>query len=113
MTTPLITSLEQAGEGSRELDKLVALATTHPYGVDAADWDGFPAYTTSVDCALALAERVLPGWFISLERYSDGWYATVCDHSTSQRRFQGSQKPAALALCLAILKATHQEQPNV
>lgn len=120
--TELLSRLAVASEGSRELDrdlaKLIDRAewekcanwASQPCGAqpetidrDALRW--LPAYTASLDAALALAERVLPGWFISLERYSDGWYATTCDHSTSQRRFQGSQKPAALALCIAILKA--------
>ena len=127
----LIERLEKAGEGSREMDELVALATTHTYGVYEVDWDGFPAYTTSVDCALALAEKVLPpdhdfspqtpsvGWKINLYRgmiptdQRGGWFANVRRHATDG--FEGASESPALALCIAILRAlpNYQEKNNV
>jgi hypothetical protein len=81
-----------------------------------------PAYTTSLDAALALAERVLPadpdfrpmtpsvGWKINLYRgmiptdQRGGWFANVRRHATNG--FEGASESPALALCIAILKAT-------
>jgi hypothetical protein len=118
MTTPLITRLEEAAEGSRELDELVALETTHPYGIDACDWDGFPPYTTSLDAALALAERVLPGWRWQVSATSSGAIGSVSS-GAGMEDFVSSQAdlsdvrlfPPALALCIAILRANHKDKP--
>lgn len=103
----LIATLEKAGAGSRELDEKVAVATTHPYGVDAIDWDGFPAYTTSLDAALALAERVHPGFHAALYT-SDGGksrQAMITVPSRTDGPFTATAATIPLALCIAILKA--------
>ena len=114
MTTPLITRLEEAAEeaaeGSRELDELVALGTTHPYGIGPSGRAALLPYTTSLDAALALAERVLPEMnctgfdktplgveaYVSLNNVDSGHWCEVGWHKSSP----------ALALCIAILKAT-------
>lgn len=79
-----------------------------------------PQVTTSLDAALALAERVLPGdpdfqptgpsvgWKINLYRGMvpaplGGWIATVRRHASDG--FDGSAPTPALALCAAILRA--------
>lgn len=87
--TDLLTKLQEAGEGSRELDKEVAkelgavIRITHMsapryqvlwpigsepfYEIDPDDLPDLPAYTTSIDAALTLMKEVLPGWSIHLE----------------------------------------------
>lgn len=110
----LIERLEAAECGSRELDREVCEATG--WGVHNAFWI-LPA-TTSLDAALALAERVLPDhkfaivkddgpdagpkfrWSVQVARYNlegpvgrNSWWFGVSD-------------TPALALCIAILKAT-------
>lgn len=64
MTQELIAKLESASEGSRELDYLVEAYLNAVVGAPAQ----CPRYTTSIDAALALAERVL----------GDGWAMNVC-----------------------------------
>lgn len=78
MTPCLIERLEAAGEGSRELDREVWQVTGGWGGVDAP-----PSFTTSLDAALALAERVLPGW-----------HATVSTHHCVMCELAGREKLA-------------------
>jgi hypothetical protein len=98
----LFARLEASTEGSRELDQEIAGAIgarnkKHPLGLLVA-----LHYTTSVDAALTL----WPEGYIELRRYSDGWYAKASGHSKEIDRVgNGTQKPAALALCIAALKA--------
>ena len=136
MTPGLIERLEAAGEWSRELDAEIAVWSAYRGAVrivDAREESIFrhqpgwcrdandisilaPNYTTSLDAALALAERVLPGWEfgtyisrpdvhgnrqtkIEARRWQDvaPEYAFACASS--------SARTPALALCIAILKA--------
>ena len=69
--------------------------------------------TSSVDAAIALAERVLPGWKRQLlEDFNGKWIARICSQrrelfSTDYLReteLGGSPNPA-IALCIAILRA--------
>lgn len=120
--------------GSRELDVAIAVlfhprSEPHPLYADRYRWkDDFGTWdsrsavrvTTSVDAALALAERVLPGWVVA----SMDWWpmrdrASVClrevkefgepfasfgfDESCGDAR-ANARTPAA-ALCIAVLKA--------
>ena len=111
----LVETLEAAEVGSRSLDQAVWLATGGWEGVNAP-----PSFTTSLDAALALAERILPGdpdfqptgpsvgWKINLYRGMvpaplGGWIATVRRHASDG--FDGSAPTPALALCIAILRA--------
>jgi hypothetical protein len=131
--TDLIKRLEEAEAGSRELDALVFRRFGGPlpkefagYGVELT-WqaDGSatmpvgemqvrydpPAYTTSLDAALALAERVLPGWGweISHDDCIGNYYAWVGKDfylRGPQEHLRGIQENPALALCIAVLKAT-------
>ena len=70
-------------------------------------------YTGSTDAAIALAERVLPGWKRQLlEDFNGKWIARVCSprrelFSTDYLReteLGGSSNPA-IALCIALLRA--------
>lgn len=106
----LITRLEQAAEGSRELDMAIWDAT--------GGWsvNNPPAYTTSLDDALALAERLRPCWSWSVgqnvhHKYWLAYALVLDDYRSSFQPTNGMAKTPALALCLAILKANHKDKP--
>lgn len=63
----LIERLEKAGGPDRELD--IALTKQFIAGKQYRHPDLAPPYTTSLDAAVALVERVLPGW---------GWQVGTC-----------------------------------
>lgn len=82
-----------------------------------------PAFTTSLDAALALAERVLPGWYWRAGRtpmghwhhgrYTYGWaHMSRTDASNCDRGDEatGWAETPALALCAAILRAHEASQ---
>lgn len=111
--TTLLPRLE-AGEASRELDELIArdvagMPATMLLGHECLGTDRVvprhaPPYTKSLDAALALAERVLPGWRVSVthERHGE-WSAFLISEACDTAK---AYAPApALALCLAIVKA--------
>jgi hypothetical protein len=147
MSAPLITRLEKAAEGSDELSANIMMLFRAPAGrveqsaINGAwcvyeasgrlvenssrnGWwrpDGWKV-TTSIDAALALAERVLPGCNYSLYRdltvQPDGKCWAYIQHVATDRGCptsfsSGPSATPALALCIAILHATNQEQPNV
>ena len=124
----LIARLEAAEAGSRELgrDVLIALNVvreveptlfydignedTWHFG-DAAESEGYwrilPDPTTSLDAALALAERVLPGWvYMLVNDYCDYFRAELVRPESSVVKAVAETMP--LALCIAILKAKAQ-----
>lgn len=141
----LVERLEAAECGSRELDALVFVAAandpntyvigpspesifSHVPGWYATGSDFSAAadpVTTSLDAALALAERVLPGWYWRAGntpigrwhhgRYTHGWAhlsrkdASNCDRGDEAT---GWAATAPLALCIAILKALNPEQSH-
>ena len=113
--TSLIEKLEGAGVGSRELDREVWIAcgqtekwggpVNHPgKGV----WEG-PHVSFSLDAALALAERVLPGWGWSAgQGHGEKAYARLdtldgCDFE------EAYAATPALALCAAVLRARQHD----
>lgn len=58
-------------------------------------------YTASVDAAIALAERVLPGW---------GWLVQNCGHPAcilvkDDTSYEVRGTTPAMALCIALLRA--------
>jgi hypothetical protein len=128
MTTPsntieeLVGRVEAATGADRKLDHdlYAALICTTPElqahlrGMDASNSHGYPAYTYSVDEALALAERVLPGLFC----YEFGWQASALTEVShdAQLHFTNGEPPMIetsmadahtlpLAIVLATLKA--------
>lgn len=67
---------------------------------------GSPNYTASLDAALALAERVLPGWGFYLRRDGDGsGCGLIPPGMTSVTPGHMQAATPALALCAAILRA--------
>lgn len=137
MTPGLIERLEAAGEGSRELDAEVwmdlvecdrlwrrwAPVDEHHghgepqpgalyYAPHCAQVFVTPEVTTSLDAALALAERVLPDLTkINVWTYVRGKHHH-CEIETDEDEFDAlNASTPALALCIAILKArATQEQ---
>jgi hypothetical protein len=127
--TSLITSIEQAGEGSLALDielmTLLGGARDVGDGVyygpnnetwhtsDAAENEGcwmLPAPSRSLDAALALAERVLkPPYTGPITLTIAGSGVAYIDHSNPCRMgVQAFGNTPALALCLAVLRATQK-----
>ena len=129
MTTPLITRLEEAAEGSQSLDAEICIALQYG-GLNSeggrnvrtdADWEGdllfeigteecccpIPPVTTSLDAALALAEPALPGWDFIVGRTNGG---LTIHAQVGPGEMQFGNTPA-LALCIAILKANHKDKP--
>lgn len=126
----LIARLEAATEGNRELDCLIrewddprytsgrrVMYYGEPTGehvsVDTGGWSESPAFTTSIDAAVALIERKLPSAnCIGVESYPDDDGATTWEAYVSRNRVNeghwmktGFAKTPALALCLALLRA--------
>lgn len=125
MTSPdLIERLEKAEGGSRELDVAICCAVH-----DGPDWakeayfplkggiglytngkggPGLtaPCYTTSLDAALALAERVLPDARAQINT-GTGWVRLLTADGRYDYGFFASARAAtpALAMCIALLKA--------
>lgn len=115
--TSLIEKLEGAEVGSVELDALIYShlnCTLIPRRADYRPRRRWPngsvthqrKVTTSLDAALALAERVLPGWGFYLRRDSDGsGCGLVPPGLTSVTPGHMQAATPALALCAALLRA--------
>lgn len=68
--------------------------------------DGPPAYTASIDVALALIERLLPGWDYGLDRDEGQYFATIAPVGpTTAKGVQAEAKSQPLAIMLAALRA--------
>jgi hypothetical protein len=117
MTSDVIKRLEEAEVGSRELDREVWKASGDDVYFDTLPGDRSAAYTRSLDAAVALVERVLPGingnshgydkglhWpgvdaFVSRNNVESGHWIVEAQHATS----------IPLALCIALLKAVEAQ----
>lgn len=130
----LVGRLEQAASGSRELDAEIARLfggqVVRRFGDfdwrenGTGFWQKLPPVTTSIDAAVALAERVLPGWESSfaqrrprhLETCSEWWHVSLFPVPENIRGFNTGRDTVtvraatpALALCAAFIRA-HAEQ---
>lgn len=127
----LIARLEAAEVGSRELDAEICILFQYggPNSEGAvnvrtdSNWEGdllfeqggdeccnpIPPVTTSLDAALALAARVLPGWSCSAIKGQGGCEAYVWPHAEAFADVQGKSSTPALAICIAILRAKQGE----
>lgn len=117
----LIVRLEAAEAGSRELDAAISdeldpIANQHdgypgrwPFAEGSPLSLRTPAVTTSLEAALALAERVLPGWAWGVSNVpgliSDGILYQPDGLGGFSTSVRVGHKTPALALCLAILRA--------
>jgi hypothetical protein len=108
--TDLIKRLEEAEEGSADLDREVERALgVIPVGVREDGTWGLKQrpWTTSLDAALALAERVLPGLYMWKVEFDDEPTSTPAWAKVyAKRDGQSFAHTPALALCAAVLKAT-------
>lgn len=109
-TQDLIARLEGAEAGGTELDGLIwrALFVTdisNAGGVIADAGKGLSGpFTTSLDAALALAERVMPGCRRDLIVHADT--VAVIYHERAPEGFaEAAAQTPALALCISILRA--------
>jgi hypothetical protein len=124
MTRNLIERLE-ALETGREIDAEVAVAIggwtkprrhpgmLSPPGNPSECSYGWPAYTTSLDAAIALCERVRPGWTIARLGQDDykQWHCELREgHQTSYNRVVIVMKFAtpAAALLAALLRSVEK-----
>ena len=115
----LLERVEGATGGDRELDRDIAIATgwVHRSGAPwerVLEWER-PNPTASVDAALALIGRVLPGlymWRLEFDDEPTDWpYETrVYSAGGSERGYNASHKTPALALCAALLAAMIGEE---
>lgn len=96
MSNNLIRRLELATEGSIELDEAVA---------DALGGEGALGATNSLDIALALVERVLPGCSWRVQKDFGGFIVAV---RNGIHEVEVEADTPALALCTALLRA-HRE----
>lgn len=130
----LISSLEAASEGSRELDALVGLAIRDDYPRTSAEIlgdgtirDGAGPYyakhfTTSLDAAVALIERKLPGCGITVDREAacngsvgggaviNGYIGREGPEGRAWGWIDAKAHTMPLALCVALLKALQDQQ---
>jgi len=114
MDSALISRLEQAEAGSRELDAavyrlLAGKSTDHwfKFGDQYFSDDTVYSVTTSIDAAMSLVPE---GWNWSIDCI-DGKYSAVLNNTPIARNAQFSQylPNPALALCIASLKAAGYE----
>lgn len=125
--TDLITRLSKLDAPDREVDAEIYILFNIPaeragridYSNGMVGWwpkDGpyvsavtVPAFTASVDAAIALAERVLPGWAPSVGQnmHHQYWYATLSKATDADPVGIAAQHPTsgAIALVIALLRA--------
>lgn len=123
----IINRLRSAESGSRELDADVSktcgwryvenrdVGSPHLWGWYGMSPEGhsgpIPTYTTSIDAALALVEKMLPGWLVKLnKRVVPGWSVRLTSPSFDffyTNDFDGEEFPqsAPLAILTALFTA--------
>lgn len=118
----LIERLEGASGPDREIDAAIAIwrypalaawPRSDRGGWLSPEWGLItppPDYTDSVDAALALTERVLPGCRVMIERgFNDEGWAMVQASPIAPRGMTEGSTPA-IAACLALLKAVQAQE---
>lgn len=117
--TDVIELLKSASDGGRDLEIAIGqelglidadLVYTMPDGTRCSrgNCDPWPSWTQSIDRALNLVERVLPGWGWCMRTDSDGTcFANVFPGEPNIDRIYYDIYAAThpLALCAAVLKA--------
>lgn len=131
MTSPdlsgLIERVEAAGEGSRELDRAIAVArgwVQENLYRDAdyrpGDWHhpashapvrDVPAFTRSLDAAMTLVPR---GWIVEIRRYfnSDGEYVAAVDLTDSGTVGRGCHPEEELTVQSRIVERKQGDDPT-
>lgn len=101
--------LAEATGPSKELD--YAIWRTFDEPTDPTSWQ--PQYSYSIDSAVGLASRVLPGWALELHRHEKPipdmtWGAHLVKDAMT--RVGALSDYPALALCTAIVRALMQKE---
>lgn len=97
--------LEAATCGERELDAELAFRFMPGFVRGRSNDAAYaPSFTTSLDAALALVERCLPGWRWAVGVYGTGYQAAL-DSGGVFNQFHSEAPTPALALCLALIRA--------
>ncbi|MBS7697836.1 MULTISPECIES: hypothetical protein [unclassified Chelatococcus] len=120
----VLADLEKAGGADIWLDRAVSIALDQPWDW-SVDWRGwgydeagksieqekaFP-YTSSLDAAIALVERVLPGWAREVSLWGNLARASLweCDregwHGSKSNKVTATSKTEPLALLTALFRA--------
>jgi hypothetical protein len=116
----LIERLEGLSGPDREVDEALALTydgfkAVYEVGMAGNWWHRFtqggltaavPAYTASIDAAVALVEKALPGgdWSVSRTGKAHGGFIYL------EQQYDGiSRASASVALCIALLRALEKE----
>lgn len=141
---PLLDRVRQASGGDRELDAIVWCALEHPmekpqrnfFYTNREEWGFFktnqpqpgltfydaPPLTASIDAALSLVERLLPGWNVEIYHGSDRHCVVLNEFPKPCRRIPpekpyviaGKTTPLALldaALCALIAQQAAPAHP--
>jgi hypothetical protein len=107
--TDLLTALQSAERGSWELDVLVhaAIGGDYPVAPEIAElrWQSYAPVTQSIDAALALVERELPGARVMVERCHDGTGWAMIQVSADSPRVMEEAPTPPLALVIALVSA--------
>lgn len=121
----LIERVEALTGPSRDADYRIEKAIVRPGEFPASEiWPPFmvgskfdrsiPAYTASIDAAVALVERVLPGWAKGFDGGPKTRIAFVDQHDHDDRmfgaRYTAEGPTPAIALILAALRALHAQE---
>ena len=111
--TDLIQRLEKTMGGFAELDN--AIYERFEMLLIDQRWP-VPSYTTSIDAALALAERVLSGAYsltMNIDPSGNGaeivWWPRGLSSSETEVRGNGVNITLPLAICIAVLKASEAQ----
>jgi hypothetical protein len=120
----LIHTLEQAKEGSRELDRLVrnereSWTNGLPISAEELSTDErlemfIAPFTTSLDTSLALLDKDWWLDFVGESRFNDGRPNQWCAQIVANDKFFACDKAATgpLALCIAALRARLSSSPT-
>lgn len=107
----IIGRLEKA-EGPSRIDDYAIHEATNPTLRAGLRFGNVPNYSASIDSAVSLAERVLPGWMWSMTTGLGNTAAYVRDKSIiapDKIEGEGYHATPAIALVLATLRALQQK----
>ncbi len=77
-----------------------------PDGTPIAHYGVMPDPLASLDAAVALVERVLPDWHVTVRGVNSSWHAEIVPTASMSVGFGiGHRGSPALALCLALVRA--------
>ena len=123
----IINHLEKAEGPSHEIDAIIVSMDGFQikrernrawrYGDrNTQKWYNIPSYTASLDAAVALVERMLPGWTIANIGQDDGktWHAELRKgHKTSYSTVKlAGAAVSAIALLLALFRALQAQEES-